>query len=337
MQLTNNGEWLPAEFRKGLVSVIIPTFNRLHLLEAAIESVISQTYRPIECIVVDDGSAENVEGLVHKLIAVQKDDMQIRYLHQRHAGSQSARNAGTLACSGEFIQYLDSDDVLYRDKIETQVNFLSSHPGCDAVFGSWRDGTPSNSEFVQAYAKEDLIGQFLTERCIANFSFLMKRLLVNAIGPWDVEIKRNQEIDYHLRGLILNAKYCFNELETGLVRSHESARISTLTGTKEIHHFYQKWEKKLIEKEIFSEDLRKKIAGLYIWFFTMDLRHNSATVEILSGAIRLDNTNGFFQSKKLKLMRRLAGTKPAIWLWLWWLIYNHKRQFVKLESRTGNH
>ena len=65
----------------------------------------------------------------------------IKYIYQENQGSQAARNAGTVASQGEFIQYLDSDDLLYPDKLKSQVEYLVAHPETDGVFGDWEKGT----------------------------------------------------------------------------------------------------------------------------------------------------------------------------------------------------
>jgi glycosyltransferase involved in cell wall biosynthesis len=97
------------------VSVVIPTFNRAQLLGRAIDSVLAQTFRDLEIIVVDDGSTDDTRDVVARYGDA------VRYLHQPNAGVSAARNAGVRAARHELIAFLDSDDVWLPRKLELQV------------------------------------------------------------------------------------------------------------------------------------------------------------------------------------------------------------------------
>src|SRR3954454_19415660 len=88
----------------GLVSVAIPTYNRAYILDKAIESALAQTYRPVEIIVIDDGSTDGTAELVGRY-------PELRYFHQPNGGLSAARNSGLRQARGEFIALFDSDDV----------------------------------------------------------------------------------------------------------------------------------------------------------------------------------------------------------------------------------
>jgi glycosyltransferase involved in cell wall biosynthesis len=326
LQAAQKEDWLSSYYVAGLVSVIIPTYNRKLLLQEAIQSVVNQIYRPIECIVIDDGSADGTKELMNQYMNVNDNSFTLRYQLQKNAGAQVARNNGTILCRGEFIQYLDSDDLIYPEKIYSQVNYLHANPRCDGVFGNWRTGEIHNNELVTAYAKKDLIDQILTDRCIHTLSFLMRRSLINKIGPWDVLIRRNQEIDFHLRGLLKGANYHYDSIETGLHRIHSFERITTNTGTKEILAFFQKWEQLLIANKKFTGELKKKFARLYVWFFLLDIKPGATNIQLLADAMRLDPKHDLFSSKKLQSLKKIIGTKPALRLWLRWFIYNKNKQ-----------
>ena len=90
------------------VSVIIPTYNRAHLVGRAIKSVLNQTYRDFEIIVVDDGSTDNTKDIIKEF---QKKDKRIKYIpYEKNKGGSAARNTGIKAAKGEYIAFLDSDD-----------------------------------------------------------------------------------------------------------------------------------------------------------------------------------------------------------------------------------
>jgi glycosyltransferase involved in cell wall biosynthesis len=108
--------------RKPTVSIIIPTYNRMHYVANAINSVLGQTFRDIEVIVVDDGSTDDTETII-KQIATSSSNP-VRYIKKSNGGCASARNLGVKHASGEFIMFLDSDDQFMPDAIETLLGAL---------------------------------------------------------------------------------------------------------------------------------------------------------------------------------------------------------------------
>ncbi|MCX6033075.1 MAG: glycosyltransferase family A protein [Chloroflexi bacterium] len=116
-----------------LVSVIIPTFNRAGYLIEAIESVLAQSYRPIEIIVVDDGSTDGTaEEIVSHFGAA------VRYAWQLNQGASVARNAGIALAQGDLLAFLDSDDLWEPEKLTLQVATLITNPDTEAVLGRVR-------------------------------------------------------------------------------------------------------------------------------------------------------------------------------------------------------
>lgn len=105
------------------VSVIIPTFNCERFIAQTIESVLAQTYRDLELVVVDDGSTDNTRLIVEEFLK----DKRVRYIYQNNSGASTARNKGFLESSGEYIAFLDSDDLWYPEKLERQVDFLDKN------------------------------------------------------------------------------------------------------------------------------------------------------------------------------------------------------------------
>ncbi|HUT64710.1 MAG TPA: glycosyltransferase family 2 protein [Spirochaetota bacterium] len=105
------------------VSVIIPAYNRAHYIKRAIESVKAQTYRGFEIVVVDDGSTEDLRSVVSLC------GPDIRYIrHERNLGSAEARNRGIREARGQFVAFLDSDDIWLPEKLDRQVNHILSQP-----------------------------------------------------------------------------------------------------------------------------------------------------------------------------------------------------------------
>ena len=116
-----------------LVSVIIPTFNRVYCIARAINSVLVQSYSNIEVIVVDDGSTDNTRELIQDLYA---EDQRLIYLAQENTGVAGARNAGFAVAQGDFVALLDSDDMWMPWKLELQIACLQRYPEVGMV---WTD------------------------------------------------------------------------------------------------------------------------------------------------------------------------------------------------------
>lgn len=301
-----------------LVSVIIPTYNRSGFLKEAIQSVYAQTYRPIECIVVDDGSTDDTDITVMDLQRLTDAQFKLIYIKQDNAGAQVARNTGTSAANGEYIQYLDSDDLLYPDKLKSQVSYLAVHPECDAVFGDWESGTTQSKNLIKGFVSQNLVKQMLTlERSIHTSAILFRKSIVTEIDAWDIQIKRCQEIDFHLRGLMLGAVYHYHPLITGLWRYHENDRIHNTTGVDAFIGFYQKWERILNEKGLFTKEIAEKIADWYMCFLTQSKQQAPQKIILaLQETVRLKPSIKFYNTYKMRLLRLFLGKRIALKLWL---------------------
>lgn len=113
-----------------LVSIIIPTYNRGDLIGETIESCLSQTYKNIEILVIDDGSDDHTQEVLRSYI----ERNQITYVYNQKQGISRTRNQGLDLAKGKYIQLLDSDDLIEETKIEKQVRFLESNPECEGVY-----------------------------------------------------------------------------------------------------------------------------------------------------------------------------------------------------------
>ena len=117
---------------QGMVSVIIPTYNRGYIIGKTIDSVLAQTYRPIELIIVDDGSSDETQDVVRSYGSA------VQYIYQKNAGLAAARNTGLSAARGEFIAFQDSDDIWLPWKLEAQMYIMRKHTELAFV---WTDMT----------------------------------------------------------------------------------------------------------------------------------------------------------------------------------------------------
>jgi glycosyltransferase involved in cell wall biosynthesis len=181
------------------VSVIIPTYNYGRFLSDCINSVLRQTYRNTEIIIVDDGSSDNTADVVKKFKNT------IKYLYQDNKGLSAARNTGLRVASGEYIQFLDSDDLLGRDAIEKKTMFLQINEGldiavcCNRLYSSLKtDGTPKTCGrwFLP---RGNLSTHLMYSNIAPPHAFLLRRDVVEQVGFFDESLRACEDYDYWLR------------------------------------------------------------------------------------------------------------------------------------------
>lgn len=117
------------------VSIIIPTYNRETLIRDALDSVMVQTFQDFECIVVDDGSTDKTDEVIHNY---SKTDGRVQYIRKENGGTASARNAGLDLAKGKYIQFLDSDDTLDIDKVEKQLKVFYANKNFKVSITNYR-------------------------------------------------------------------------------------------------------------------------------------------------------------------------------------------------------
>src|SRR5947209_950656 len=123
---------------QGLVSVIIPTYNRARLLPAALATVAAQDYRPMEAIVIDDGSRDQTPEIIPgQRSALERAGVTLVYLRQQNAGPARARNAGLARAGGEFVCFLDSDDLWGATIVSTLHRLLRTYPSAGLAFSAY--------------------------------------------------------------------------------------------------------------------------------------------------------------------------------------------------------
>jgi glycosyltransferase involved in cell wall biosynthesis len=236
------GSWISPEFVPGLVSVIIPTHNRAHLIGETLDSVLAQTYRPIECLVVDDASTDDTSEVVQSWASKAKHGFSIRYVRQEKGGAQVARNRGSRLARGEFVQYLDSDDLLMPNKLARQVKVLSQRGGVVAAYGSWRClyegrkayhpgplycGKPMPSE------QSMLVGYLSGSWFVPPHSYLFSRNALIATGPWDERISRGQDADYAVSALLAKVAFVHVAGAEVFYRRHQGDHIGSETNFRQ--------------------------------------------------------------------------------------------------------
>ena len=172
-----------------LVSVIIPAFNSAQYLADAVESVFAQTYSAVECIVIDDGSTDHTNELLKELLKVHPG---LKIARKKNGGLSSARNMGLRECTGDFVSFLDADDVLIPDKIERQVAFLNAHPDVGIVYGDCLIATETLRP-VEMYTTEmpqelEPIDALCYRNWFGVMIPLVRRTLTDRVGDFNEEL-----------------------------------------------------------------------------------------------------------------------------------------------------
>ncbi len=173
-------------------SIIIPTYNRRSLIENAIDSVFAQTLEDFELIIIDDGSKDDTFSLVSKY-----EDNRIIYAYKQNGGQNSANNLALKIIRGEYVAFLDSDDIWMNDKLEKTYNMYQSDPEISVVYnytGVYEDNdiVLARNDTLEGWCYKDVLEQgYLTSP-----SFLScKRMCFDEIGEFDEEQRACQDDD----------------------------------------------------------------------------------------------------------------------------------------------
>ncbi len=187
-----------------LVSIIIPTYKGADKISAAVDSVLNQTYDNIEVIVVDDnGNGTEHQQLTQKAMEKYTDNPKVQYIpHQVNKNGSCARNTGIRASKGEFLGFLDDDDVFLPEKTEKEIelfNSLSDEYGL--VYGSFIEHmTETYTRTLEADSTEDFLYRFLCNEIIACSSTVMiRRKVLDTVKEWDESFKRHQDLEFFAR------------------------------------------------------------------------------------------------------------------------------------------
>jgi glycosyltransferase involved in cell wall biosynthesis len=223
-------EWMERVGRPGLASIIIPTFNRAELLEHALESAAGQTYRPVEIIVVDDGSVDDTPAVVDRWRGrlEREAGIWLRYVYQSNGGVGSARNRGLRESRGEFIQYLDSDDILNPEKLRLHIECLREHAESGLAFsdmarlddaGKWTAISVEQGRQIESAA-------FYCDPRMLTMVGVYRRETCYAAGPWSEDISLGEDEEYSFRALMSTEKCVYLPGNLCAFRDHTGPRLT---------------------------------------------------------------------------------------------------------------
>lgn len=219
-----------------LVSTIIPVFNRAPMLREAVASVLAQTYRPIEVVIIDDGSTDTTPDTIAQLAAAHRE---IRSLRIANAGPGAAREAGRGMARGEFVQYLDSDDLLYPEKFRLQVAALQANPQCGAAYGWTRlrrdDGVEVSKPWKRSGERiATMFPAMLASRWWDTPTPLYRASLLHEAGAWST-LRIEEDWEYDARIAFLGVRLQYVPAWVCEVRRHGSHSASLMTDAAVFH------------------------------------------------------------------------------------------------------
>lgn len=220
-----------------MVSIVIPTYNYASYLKETLNSVLRQSHTDWECIVVDDGSTDATADVVNEFT---KKDKRFIYVYQKNAGVSAARNKGLSLAKGEYIQFLDGDDLLQPEKIETGLAAFRNHADAEIVYSDVRffdDGREAELRTSLNGTKPDNWLPRLNDRgakvvaILSSINFmvihapLLRRSLFERVGLFDVSMKALEDWDFWMRCALENAFFCYaaHDNAMALVRVHEGS------------------------------------------------------------------------------------------------------------------
>jgi glycosyltransferase involved in cell wall biosynthesis len=259
-----------------LVSIIIPCYNQAQFLTETLESVYHQTHTNWECLIINDGSPDNTEEIALEWCV---RDKRFKYFKKENGGLSSARNFGIQKSNGQWIQFLDSDDLLEENKLMCQVEFLNINKS-DIFISGYRyfnnqegsgklrimgrnDFTPE--VVIQNDDNVDIIKLFSIKNPFVISAPLYRREVFSLVGNFDENFKSLEDWDFNFRCAKANLKFHhigYHPMSKTLIRLHPS---SMMTNNKNMESAYMQFIYKhmLLEREIESvETLRFKIKQL---------------------------------------------------------------------------
>lgn len=291
--------WLNSEFIKGLVSIIIPTYNRANLIGETIESIFQQDYKKIEIIIIDDGSTDNTKQVVdvYKLLA--PEGISVNYVRQEKKGGSAARNLGAKYSTGEFIQFFDSDDLMYTDYISKRLNILKEKIefnfcvcNCDFNDTSTNIKLPESRLDLKKQSLEGMLDEGLP---IMTHSLIASRKVFSSLGAWNENILRGQDVEYFSRLFFQGLKGIWIPDILYMVRVHND-------------NLSQKWSSEICENMIIS----------YICIQERASEHNQKTLRLKQSISR--------RITALCLSGLASGYIRVAWKYFWkgWLFLPFK-------------
>jgi glycosyltransferase involved in cell wall biosynthesis len=238
-----------------LVSIIIPTYNRSSIIVETLDSVFAQTYTNWECLIVDDGSTDNTNEVVKTYVEKDKRFQYYKRPNRYSTGGNGARNYGLEQAAGAFVQFLDSDDLLADNKLESQVAIVMHQEFHDNLITCKWESFLEDKKYINFREKADykdfnspkdyfdligVVGGFFPPHC-----FLTPKKLIDKSGFWNEDLIKSQDAEFFFRVISNSQKIIFDENTHVLYRQKSSHNVSMLNSVNKAQSLINSW--KIIE------------------------------------------------------------------------------------------
>lgn len=208
-----------------LTSIIIPVYNRESFINKTLSSLVELNYRPLEIVIVNDGSTDNSLAIIQKFKnTYESDDFLVKIISQSNAGAPEARNKWFYVSSGDYIQFLDSDDFIHKDKITLQTKLIekSNADFCVCDFLMRFNETGSTKYYSN---QKKILKIIFPSQSFGCGSALISRNLAKQLS-WNEKLHRNQDMDYFLRAALMANKVVYIKEILYYYSMHKGDRIS---------------------------------------------------------------------------------------------------------------
>jgi len=324
-----------------LVSIVIPTYDCRRWLGEAIDSALTQTYPHCEIIVVDDGSTDGTGQWVQAYYGDR-----IRYFWQEHAGVARARNLGLVEAKGEYIQFLDADDLLLPNKIAEHVRFLDSHPNYGVVYCEqlcFRNDNPADT-FEWVYKKRFQSGKILLalidSGLFCPLAALIRRSVIDRVGQFDETLASNEDWDFFLRLAHAGVEfYYLPGKPLALYRAHGAMRSGkALLHTQSGVQALKKLESAIADPEACHRLGLEASIGRWQYFYGRALVHNGRRWQGIRKVLQSLTLNREHLDQRLAYLLLAAVTDPTTTDSIMRRLGRLKHQVIRFATRgNGNH
>ncbi|MDM8176669.1 MULTISPECIES: glycosyltransferase family 2 protein [Olivibacter] len=211
--------------KKPLVSIIVPVYNRADFIGVTLENLVANQYRPLEIILVDDGSSDTSLSVLERFRESQQNELfTVKVFTQSNQGAPAARNYGFLQAKGAFIQFLDSDDLIDTNKFSEQIHSMELESADFGLCDFQMIYVDTNEQVYHSNAHK-LKKVLKTHGSFGCGSPLLRKDLADKIS-WNVRLKRNQDVDYFLKAALMSMRIAYVPKALYTYVRHSSDRIS---------------------------------------------------------------------------------------------------------------
>jgi len=225
-----------SEHHHPVVSVVLPTYNRAQVLPPVIDSILSQDYRDLELIIIDDASTDNTAQLIRE---IQERDPRVRYVQLPvNRGVGFAREAGLRHARGRYVALADSDDIWLEGKLREQVQALDEHANVDILFGDFWNINHVNGRRHRAFSTSPGVGELVCDRLcggvfvvrrgmeaallksnfVATPTVVLRSPVFDQVGGFSPDLRMSEDLDFWWRAAAFGARFAY--LDRPLIERH---------------------------------------------------------------------------------------------------------------------